>query len=121
MRTLHGRDDNISYPCLISWRPLHPWLAHASSDICPSIRRQFYQSSPPHGSQIRAVDRDQPYAGSRNFHCSKGSNMAWGVGRSPNLLAGLEAGESAGFIGAIVGAIIILTAWGLIAPRLGRT
>ena len=32
-----------------------------------------------------------------------------------------KAGESAGFIGAIVGAIIILTAWGLIAPRLGRT
>jgi uncharacterized membrane protein YeaQ/YmgE (transglycosylase-associated protein family) len=32
-----------------------------------------------------------------------------------------KAGEGAGFIGAIVGAIIILIAWGLIAPRLGRT
>jgi uncharacterized membrane protein YeaQ/YmgE (transglycosylase-associated protein family) len=32
-----------------------------------------------------------------------------------------KAGEGAGFIGAIVGAIIILVAWGLIAPRLGRT
>lgn len=32
-----------------------------------------------------------------------------------------KAGEEAGFIGAIVGAIIVLTAWGLIAPRLGRT
>jgi uncharacterized membrane protein YeaQ/YmgE (transglycosylase-associated protein family) len=32
-----------------------------------------------------------------------------------------KAGEGAGFIGAIVGAIIILIVWGLIAPRLGRT
>ena len=32
-----------------------------------------------------------------------------------------QAGENAGFIGAIVGAIIILTVWGFIAPRLGRT
>jgi uncharacterized membrane protein YeaQ/YmgE (transglycosylase-associated protein family) len=32
-----------------------------------------------------------------------------------------KAGESAGFIGAIVGAIIILVIWGLIAPRLERT
>ena len=30
-------------------------------------------------------------------------------------------GENAGFIGAIVGAIIVLTVWGFIAPRLGRT
>jgi|SRR5271169_4702797 len=30
-------------------------------------------------------------------------------------------GQEAGFIGAIVGAIIILAAWGFIAPRLGRT
>ena len=29
-------------------------------------------------------------------------------------------GESAGFIGAIIGAIIVLTAWGFIAPRLER-
>ena len=32
-----------------------------------------------------------------------------------------RAGESAGFIGAIVGAIIILIVWGVIAPRLQRT
>jgi uncharacterized membrane protein YeaQ/YmgE (transglycosylase-associated protein family) len=32
-----------------------------------------------------------------------------------------QAGESAGFIGAIVGAIIVLAAWGIIAPRLQRT
>ena len=32
-----------------------------------------------------------------------------------------QAGESAGFIGAIVGAIIVLVVWGMIAPRLGRT
>jgi uncharacterized membrane protein YeaQ/YmgE (transglycosylase-associated protein family) len=32
-----------------------------------------------------------------------------------------RAGENAGFIGAIVGAIIVLIAWGLIAPRLQRT
>ena len=32
-----------------------------------------------------------------------------------------QAGENAGFIGAIVGAIIILAVWGFIAPRLGRT
>ena len=32
-----------------------------------------------------------------------------------------RAGESAGFIGAIVGAIIILVVWGVIAPRLQRT
>jgi uncharacterized membrane protein YeaQ/YmgE (transglycosylase-associated protein family) len=31
-----------------------------------------------------------------------------------------RAGESAGFIGAIVGAIIVLAAWGFIAPRLER-
>ena len=31
-----------------------------------------------------------------------------------------RAGESAGFIGAIVGAIIVLTVWGFIAPRLER-
>lgn len=32
-----------------------------------------------------------------------------------------HAGESAGFIGAIVGAIIVLVVWGVIAPRLERT
>ena len=32
-----------------------------------------------------------------------------------------KAGESAGFIGAIVGAIIVLIVWGFIAPRLERT
>lgn len=32
-----------------------------------------------------------------------------------------KAGESAGFIGAIVGAIIVLVVWGIIAPRIGRT
>ena len=32
-----------------------------------------------------------------------------------------EAGEGAGFIGAIVGAIIILVVWGFIAPRIERT
>ena len=32
-----------------------------------------------------------------------------------------QAGESAGFIGAIVGAIIILVVWGMIAPRIERT
>ena len=32
-----------------------------------------------------------------------------------------QAGEGAGFIGAIVGAIIVLVIWGLIAPRLERT
>jgi uncharacterized membrane protein YeaQ/YmgE (transglycosylase-associated protein family) len=32
-----------------------------------------------------------------------------------------QAGESAGFIGAVVGAIIVLIVWGLIAPRLQRT
>jgi uncharacterized membrane protein YeaQ/YmgE (transglycosylase-associated protein family) len=32
-----------------------------------------------------------------------------------------KAGEGAGVIGAIVGAIIILAVWGFIAPRLGRT
>jgi uncharacterized membrane protein YeaQ/YmgE (transglycosylase-associated protein family) len=32
-----------------------------------------------------------------------------------------KAGEQAGFIGAIVGAIIILVIWGLIAPRLERS
>ena len=31
-----------------------------------------------------------------------------------------RAGESAGFIGAIVGAIIVLAVWGFIAPRLER-
>ena len=31
-----------------------------------------------------------------------------------------RAGESAGFIGAIVGAIIVLVVWGFIAPRLER-
>ena len=30
-------------------------------------------------------------------------------------------GEEAGFIGAVVGAIIILVIWGLIGPRLERT
>ena len=30
-------------------------------------------------------------------------------------------GEEAGFIGAIVGAIILLVVWGVIAPRLERT
>lgn len=30
-------------------------------------------------------------------------------------------GDSAGFIGAIVGAIIVLVVWGLIAPRVQRT
>jgi uncharacterized membrane protein YeaQ/YmgE (transglycosylase-associated protein family) len=32
-----------------------------------------------------------------------------------------QPGEEAGFIGAIVGAIIILVIWGFIAPRLERT
>jgi uncharacterized membrane protein YeaQ/YmgE (transglycosylase-associated protein family) len=32
-----------------------------------------------------------------------------------------RAGENAGFIGAIVGAIIVLIVWGVIAPRLQRT
>jgi uncharacterized membrane protein YeaQ/YmgE (transglycosylase-associated protein family) len=32
-----------------------------------------------------------------------------------------QPGESAGFMGAIVAAIIILTAWGFIAPRFERT
>ena len=32
-----------------------------------------------------------------------------------------QPGENAGFIGAIVGAIIVLVVWGLIAPRLERT
>jgi uncharacterized membrane protein YeaQ/YmgE (transglycosylase-associated protein family) len=32
-----------------------------------------------------------------------------------------QAGQSAGFIGAIVGAIIVLAVWGFIAPRLERT
>ena len=32
-----------------------------------------------------------------------------------------KAGESAGFIGAIVRAIIVLAVWGFIAPRLERT
>ena len=32
-----------------------------------------------------------------------------------------KAGEGAGFIGAIVGAIIILVVWGAIAPRIGKT
>ena len=32
-----------------------------------------------------------------------------------------QAGEQAGFIGAIVGAIIVLVVWGVIAPRLERT
>ena len=32
-----------------------------------------------------------------------------------------KAGEGAGFVGAIVGAIIILAVWGLIAPRIQRT
>ena len=32
-----------------------------------------------------------------------------------------KADESAGFIGAIVGAIIVLVIWGLVAPRLERT
>ena len=32
-----------------------------------------------------------------------------------------KAGEEAGFIGAIVGAIIVLVVWGIVAPRLERT
>jgi uncharacterized membrane protein YeaQ/YmgE (transglycosylase-associated protein family) len=32
-----------------------------------------------------------------------------------------KAGEGAGFIAAIVGAIVILAVWGVIAPRLERT
>ena len=32
-----------------------------------------------------------------------------------------QPGQEAGFIGAIVGAIIILVVWGFIAPRLERT
>lgn len=32
-----------------------------------------------------------------------------------------KAGEEAGFIGAIVGAIIVLVVWGLIAPHIERT
>jgi uncharacterized membrane protein YeaQ/YmgE (transglycosylase-associated protein family) len=31
-----------------------------------------------------------------------------------------RAGESAGFVGAIVGAIIVLAVWGFVAPRLER-
>jgi uncharacterized membrane protein YeaQ/YmgE (transglycosylase-associated protein family) len=30
-------------------------------------------------------------------------------------------GDSAGFIGAIIGAIIVLVVWGLVAPRVQRT
>jgi uncharacterized membrane protein YeaQ/YmgE (transglycosylase-associated protein family) len=37
------------------------------------------------------------------------------------LVGWYQAGESAGFIGAIVGAIIVLIVWGMIAPRLQRT
>jgi len=32
-----------------------------------------------------------------------------------------QPGQGAGFIGAIVGAIIVLIVWGMIAPRLERT
>ena len=32
-----------------------------------------------------------------------------------------QAGQGAGFIGAIVGAFIVLVVWGMIAPRLERT
>jgi uncharacterized membrane protein YeaQ/YmgE (transglycosylase-associated protein family) len=32
-----------------------------------------------------------------------------------------KAGEGAGFIGAIVGAIIVLAVWGVIAPRIQKT
>jgi len=32
-----------------------------------------------------------------------------------------QANEGAGFIGAIVGAIIVLVVWGMIAPRIERT
>ena len=32
-----------------------------------------------------------------------------------------QAGQGAGFIGAIVGAIIVLVVWGIIAPRIERT
>jgi uncharacterized membrane protein YeaQ/YmgE (transglycosylase-associated protein family) len=32
-----------------------------------------------------------------------------------------QAGQGAGFVGAIVGAIIVLVVWGIIAPRLQRT
>jgi len=32
-----------------------------------------------------------------------------------------QAGQGAGFIGAIVGAIIVLFVWGFIAPRFERT
>jgi uncharacterized membrane protein YeaQ/YmgE (transglycosylase-associated protein family) len=32
-----------------------------------------------------------------------------------------QAGQTAGFIGGIVGAIIVLVVWGIIAPRLERT
>jgi uncharacterized membrane protein YeaQ/YmgE (transglycosylase-associated protein family) len=32
-----------------------------------------------------------------------------------------KAGEGAGFIGAIVGAIVVLIVWGLIAPRIQKT
>ena len=32
-----------------------------------------------------------------------------------------QADEGAGFIGAIVGAIIVLVVWGMIAPRFERT
>ena len=32
-----------------------------------------------------------------------------------------KADESAGFIGAIVGAIIVLVIWGVIAPRIQKT
>jgi len=32
-----------------------------------------------------------------------------------------KADESAGFIGAIVGAIVVLVIWGVIAPRIEKT
>jgi uncharacterized membrane protein YeaQ/YmgE (transglycosylase-associated protein family) len=32
-----------------------------------------------------------------------------------------KAGEQAGFIGSIVGAIIVLAVWGVVAPRIQRT
>ena len=32
-----------------------------------------------------------------------------------------KAGEGAGFVGAIVGAIIVLVVWGVVAPRIQKT
>ncbi|MGB6589029.1 MAG: GlsB/YeaQ/YmgE family stress response membrane protein, partial [Pseudolabrys sp.] len=36
-------------------------------------------------------------------------------------LGGYRAGEGAGFIGAVVGAIILLVVWGFLAPKLQKS